>query len=464
MTTLTWDDRRRQAAIDTARYVNHEMKTWVDHVKQFGYTRTPGDKMPRANACRPYRFAVQDVIFALTALRHAKEYSAVEIDVFLACDPKYESLEVIPKGQDLYPYEPLAAARALTLMVLSEAFRCSGSLRLRFTNNVERTEGERQQQQQEEKKRNQGRVPLAIVHLAEALGVAGIDPESGVLEPAAAGLLYAFLTGFPPSLLGRIQQLAGQGLLSIERACYLVQHGVWTIAELEGLILSCPYPDLVLDGEVQPEQRHLYHHAQVQARTALLGGVLDRALQSREAPFDGKLSEPLKTIKGRVEGGTPQADQVNGKPAPAGRDVEDNDRALKISFDAELCARRYELAPIEFDWNLPAWQPFAARGKLAGTPIGRVDTLIALLRPRDAAGLRLRFAADLKIAANASGPGRVVALVVPQDFNDLLELEQKELVKSADAASVALLVCPESARTLDGYAREKLNRSRVLPE
>ena len=34
----------------------------------------------------------------------------------------------------------------------------------------------------------------------------------------------------------------------------------------------------------------------------------------------------------------------------------------------------------------------------------------------------------------------------------------------AEAAGAWLLVCPETARNLDAFTREKLNRSRVLPE
>jgi hypothetical protein len=58
----------------------------------------------------------------------------------------------------------------------------------------------------------------------------------------------------------------------------------------------------------------------------------------------------------------------------------------------------------------------------------------------------------------------VVAVVVPLDFNDLKPEPQAALLRKASEARVILLVCPETTRTLDGYACDKLNRSRVLPE
>lgn len=466
------EQRRNLATQQMSPYIAKQMAAWMQLVDDFGYTRTQGDKMPRANAWRPYRFAVQDVIFALAAIRHAKEANAIEIDVFLALDPKYAG--DVPPGHDRYPYEPLSAARALTLMVLSEAFRCGVPLLLRFTNNVERTDDERRHQ--ESMRQNKGRVPASIMQLAALHGISGIDAESGEVCPGESRQLYVALAGFPDSLRSGILQLAQQGLLSLERACYLVQHGVWTVPELEGLIRGCPYPDLVLNGEVQPEQRHLYHHAQLHARTALLGGVLDRALLGRDAPMDQapETSQP-QSVKGRAEGASCDADKVAGQPVKPGKDVEDDDRDVNIGFDADLIARKYKVAEAEPEpLCIPQWRPMALRegdpAWINGVP--RESTLIALLRARDEAGLVQYLDSDLERAAacsqSAKGP---VAVVVPEDFNDLpVEVQREFFNKAAQLSNqtgnhgVWLLICPESVRTLDDYAREKLSRSRVLPE
>ncbi len=466
------EQRRNLATQQMSPYIVHQMNAWMKLVDDFGYTRTQGDTMPRANAWRPYRFAVQDVIFALAAIRHAKEANAIEIDVFLALDPKYA--DEVPQGHDRYPYEPLSAARALTLMVLSEAFRCGVPLLLRFTNNVERTDDERRQQ--ESMRQNRGRVPALIMQLAALHGIGGIDADSGEVRPAQARQLYVALAGFPDNLRSGILQLAQQGLLTLERACYLVQHGVWTVPELEGLIRGCPYPDLILNGEVQPEHRHLYHHAQFHARTALLGGVLDRALLARDATITlAQAANEPKPVKGRAEGASCEPDTVAGQPIKPGKDVEDDDRDVIISFDADLIARKYKVADTEPEpLCIPPWRPMALHdGEPAwvnGVP--RESTLVALLRPRDEAGLAQYLNSDLERAAACSQSEQCpVAVVVPQDFNDLQVEDQRQFSNKATQLSnqpgnhgVWLLICPESVRTLDDYAREKLSRSRVLPE
>lgn len=456
----------RQLLLDAiqSEHVPYGLRKLVEHIDAFGYTRTAEDKMPRANAWRPYRFAVQDVIFACTVMRHSKERNAIEVDVFLTAEPRYRTAhDLVPQGQTardaapadepLYPYEPLAAAKALTLMLLSEAFRCGAAMRLRFTENVERTEQERSGG------KKQGRVPFAILQLARDHGTPLPDVESGVLQPVQAVPLYAALTGFPKHLSERIGALVRDGLLTLERACYLVQHGVWTLSELEGLISGCPFPDLVLDGEVQPENRHLYHFAQIHARAALLGGVLDRALLARDPSFAGKVAGAIAVPKGRGEG-TTQSDSA--KP---GLDVEDDERDLSIGYDAVRGARTYRLGPAERPMPLPAWQPWSERiMDERWRDVQQGETLVALLRPRDESGLLQFLKADIEVAARAVEAGVRVAIVVPLDFDDLKAAEQEAFLSQAKSSGVLLLVCPETTRTLDGYAREKLSRSRVLPE
>ena len=64
----------------TAPFLQHQMQTWIQHVRDLGYTRTTTDTMPRAHEWRPYRFAVQDIILALTTLRHPKARNCIEVD------------------------------------------------------------------------------------------------------------------------------------------------------------------------------------------------------------------------------------------------------------------------------------------------------------------------------------------------------------------------------------------------
>ena len=461
---LTAEERRELAVRAGVPYLAHGIRTWVKAVDDFGYAREPGGKLPRATVRRPYRIACQDHIVALFVVRHAKESDALEVEVFLAYEPFYLGEppdDLPPPGQPRYPYKPLTAARALTLTLLSEAFRCGASLRLRFTRDVERADGD---------PAKHGRVPAALVQLAALYGVEGIDPESGVLEPAQARPLYIALTQFPPDLDTAIRRLAADGLLSAERASYLIHHGVWSVPELEGIVRSSPYPDLVLDGEVPPEQRSLYRHAQLLVRTALLGGMLDRVLTARNPAFpkDVTAADP-KIPKGRDPSARPALDTADGQAAEAGQDVEDHERDVRIAFDPAWSARRYTPGPLEADpLDISAdWQPAATRGN-APPWKGRMapgGVLVALLRARDEAELLRELDDDLRHAGGCPKPtGGGVAVVVPKEFDGLPPDEQQRFLAAAAAAGVWLVVAPERTAVLDANGRTKLTRSRVLPE
>ena len=411
-------------------FLHQGIEILLKHIERFKYDRTPGSKLPRANAWRPYRFAIQDVIFAATAIRHSQELKCTEVDVFLTDD--------FIEGYDEY-----AATRALALLLLSEAFRCGVPLALRFTGNVEG-----------------GRVPRALLQLAQRQGIRIPDPQAGWLRPAEGSQLYAALTGFPQTLRLRIQQLTDDGLLSIERACYMIHHGVWTVPEVEGLIRGSPYPDLILNGNPQPEQRHIYHHVKIHTRAAILGGYLDRALLVRHSDTVGDAATNAEPRPG-VYGGDKDMD---GNPK---QEVEDDERNLGIAFDEHLFARIYNCPADQDPAPIPDW--FAARQRPTAFPraIEPGHELVALLRPRDVGGLAHHLAEDIDQArqeAPRRHTGAVVALLVPQDFQELPDGKRQELIKLAATAEIAVLVCPENAKTLDDYAREKLKRSRILPE
>ncbi len=383
------------------------------------YDRSAGAKLPRAEEMRPYRFAVQDVILAAWAMRHAKELDAIEVDAFVAA-------EVVDArtGEGGF-YDELAGAHAALLAILSEAYRVGARMQIRFTKNVE-----------------EGRVPLDVLRLATRHGIGLREPETGWIRAEEGRSLYVALTGFRPKLRQKLEALAKAGLVSMERAAYIVHHGVWSLPEVEGIILGSPYPDMVLAGEVQPEHRHLFDHVQTHARVALLGAYLDRALGARN--HDQVVPETGKVL---------------------GKDAEDDERDMDIRFDPQCMAREYLLLPnrqgsaptAEDSAPLPSWecepltlQPF--------------ERLVALVRPRSAPDLLRSLATDLQQAAvrkeQTPIPNHVVVLV-PYDFHDLSLAVKEHFRDEARRLQVPLLVCPETTRVLDTMARKKMADSRI---
>jgi hypothetical protein len=373
--------------------------------------------LPRATETRPYRFCVQDVVLAIWTMEHREDEADIAVDVFLTSEVYEEGTR-----QGGY-YDELAGATAATLTILSEAYRVGIPLRVQFGKSVE-----------------DGCVPLDIVRLAVRHAVQLAHTRQGRIEPDEGRALYLALTGFPPRLRPAIDLLARQGLMSPERAAFIVHHGVWSLPEVEGIILSSPYPDLVLSGDVMPEQRHLYQHVLTHSRIALMGGLLDRSLMNRDDE-EARLRPESKTL---------------------GLDVEDDERDLDIRTFARFSGREYVQRPTEArgisdSMPLPDWE-------CERTRLQPGERLSVLLRPRVAASLAVELPGDIEQAVvrrDTELKPKVVAVAVPFDFHDLQPALQESFRQAAAARGVMLMVCPETTRSLDQLAQRKMIASRI---
>lgn len=385
--TAVADDSFEKAWLNFDRHVQ-------DYQREHQYDHAKGGKLPRNHIWRPYRYCIQDVVFGVTVVRHWREPNCLEVDVFLTAD--------IPE------YGPLAGARALTHFLLSEAYKCGGTMEIRFTRNVEG-----------------GRIPRQLTELASALDVTFAQPDR--LLPAEAKDLYAALTGFSLSLRAALESLEAAGRIKMARACYVVNHGVWSREQVELLVLGSERPDSILAGEALPQQRHLYYHDLLHARAALMTGMLERILLQRER---------------ESEGGVPF-------------DLEDDTRQFNVTFDGQLYAKTYESEePIPIPWL----HGVDARREVAG---GMSFTVF--VRAHDVADLMLHLATDISDArAYREQVGRPVFVLVTHDFLRLPADRMKSLSEKASDAQVGLLVCPEEAAFFDQDAAQRLARSRVL--
>ncbi|MBU1181112.1 MAG: SMI1/KNR4 family protein [Proteobacteria bacterium] len=378
-------------------------KAWsvfMYHVNNFqnkhSYDHAKGGKLPRNTDWRPYRYCIQDVVFGVTVVRHDQEGNFLQIDVFLTAD--------VPE------YGPLAGARALTAFLLSEAYKCGGTMELRFTKNVEG-----------------GQIPAELQGLARQYGIQLGQKIKGRIEPAEAKALYAAMTGFSQELQNHIQLLEKVGKLQMARACYVVHHGVWSKEQLEMIVLGSENPESILGGQAKPEQRHLYHHDLLHARAALMAGMFERIMLQRERQSD---------------------DGVDF-------DMEDDFRKVEISFDGQLYTKYYHCSePIELAW-------------LYGIDIKQSipENILfqVLVRARDQADLRFHITADIQTAAKMKADKNAPAfLLVPRDFIDMPKDWISQIQSKAAQAGIGILVCPESANTLDVDANQRLATSRVL--
>ena len=383
------------------KYREPGLKNMESHVRQFEEKYLKVGKLPRNHVWRPYRFCVQDVAIGLVVVCHSLENNCLEVDVCLTSD--------VPE------YEPDSGARMTSAFLLSEAYKCGGTMEIRFSEYVEG-----------------GRVPAALCRLARGLGVDLNHVADGRITPSEARQFYMALTGFSPGLRDQIVALSRQGRLSQERACYVVHHGVWTHPEVESIVFGSQRPDSIFSGDTLPEQRHLYVQDILHARAAILGGFLDRKLARRE----------------RVEG-------------DVAIDLEDDTRRLDITFDPGFYAKIYQC-----DEDLPVpWLKGQSQGQEI-VPAGH--RLVALVRAREVSDSNLRFQRDLKVASELvesfrqqSLPAHIFILT-PRDFEELPPDVRNPLLAAAILEGVGVMVCPETVASLDADASRRLTSSRIL--
>lgn len=363
----------------------------------FTYDHKKGGRLPRNHLWRPYRFCVQDVILGITVLRHNRRFNRLDVDVFLTAS--------IPE------YEADSGCRALCLILLSEAHKCGGSMEIHFTPHVEG-----------------GGVPSELAALAKDLGVTLEHVRQGGLTPQEAGRLYLALTGFRAEVRDDILSFGNEGKVSVPGICYAVNHGVWSVEELEVVIYTSQAPDRVLSGGAWPEAYHLFQDDLCCTRNAVMSGYLDRQILHRE-----HLAEGDRVIE-----------------------LEDDHQPVQIFFEPGTGLKCYGLKKGETAVPIP-W--------LANDPgfdaIQGGETLQVLLRARESADLKQRMGDDLEAALALAGEEkrRKTCIMVPADFK---VLDLKEVSKRASQGGVGILLCPEFLNGLNQESMKRLESVRVI--
>ncbi|HUW95601.1 MAG TPA: SMI1/KNR4 family protein [Anaerolineae bacterium] len=394
-----------------ANYLHERLSEWKHrqaglermewHVRRFEDEYLNVGKLPRNHVWRPYRFCVQDVVIGLVVVRHSLQNNWLEVDVCLTSD--------VPE------YEPDSGGRMTSAFLLSEAYKCGGTMEIRFSEHAE-----------------DGKVPTSLCRLAQKLGVDLNHIADGRITPSEARRFYMALTGFSPALQKRIIALSTERKLSQERACYVVHHGVWTCPEVESIVFGSQRPDSIFGGDTLPERRHLHMQDILHARAAILGGFLDRKLARRE----------------RMEG-------------DVAIELEDDTRRLDITLDPTFYAKIYQC-----DEDLLV--PWPRHGDQCQSIVPAGDHLIALVRARDASDFNMHFQQDLEVAcelgksfSERSVPAHIF-LLTPRDFEGVPSGVRDPLLATARARGVGIMVCPETVASLDADASRRLASSRIL--
>ena len=200
-----------------------QFSVYEGHVKTYDEKFRQRNILPKNHDWRPYRWCSRDIVFALLVVRHERFRNCLEADVCLMSSPPQ--------------YPKNSGARVAMGFLLSEAYKCGTSMEIVFSKNVE---------SRIENGEKKGRVPAYIYDLASEMGIKLKHVLEGHITPFEARQMYMQLVGFSQEAQTRVMELCVDGLLTPERACFLVMGGIWSVPEAEAIILGSNNPESLM--------------------------------------------------------------------------------------------------------------------------------------------------------------------------------------------------------------------------
>jgi hypothetical protein len=379
--------------------VAHQLDVFQNHVLEFDAEYLEQDKLPRNHIYRPYRFCSQDVVLGLTVVKHLIDRNALEVDVCLISE--------IPE------YEQYSSTRMMLSFLLTEAFKCGGTLEIDFTKNV-----------------YNGTVPPEIVDFAEYLKVNLSHVNEGKLSSRESLELFLEMAGFSDGVKNKIIKLSFSGAISATRVCYAINKGLWTMPEIESLILGSPNPGGIFSGETPSDIRHLYIQDLAYSKAAVFGGYLDRTLLRRDQVTDDTAIE-----------------------------LEDDINSISVDFCEQYFAKIYSSEnSIEIPWIV---------NNEGSIKLDKNNRLIVLIRPRETAELEMFLQNDIQCAAEAKKQLTVsiqdiTAILVPYEFEDISEAAKMEILLKATQQGIYIMSSKETSFSLNTEASNRLKSAKVL--
>lgn len=247
------------------------------------------NKRPRSFVTRPVQIACQNVIIGLAAFRQETSFDGLRVEVYLTCEVPH-----------LATHE---ANRALTALMLCDAFQNGGTMEIRF--------GTQQKPQV---------VPPGLKRFARSRGFdIGVE-DPFAITPAEARCLFLAITPMPPDLGMRAYELMDRGLISPERLCFTLLSPVWTAIELDYLLAISSRVASILGGGADPALRRARLAELEVARAALMIGTLYRRLDNNDNV--GRLDGKTRVFEDSRQGVTWSVDEERGVVALSGVPAE----------------------------------------------------------------------------------------------------------------------------------------------
>jgi hypothetical protein len=207
---------------------------------------------PKTHHLRPFQLACQNVIIGLAAMRHDAVIDGLSVEYWQTCDVPHVATN---EGN-----------RALTALMLCDAFQAGGTMEISFAKHPER------------------KVPAALRRYGRTLGVElGAEVEGRVsISPFEARRLFLAVTPMPDGLREAAGRAMESGLVSAERLCYSLLSPIWPAIELEFILRCSNRASSILEGGADVEDRSSRLAELEVARAAAIVGTLFRRLDGKD--------------------------------------------------------------------------------------------------------------------------------------------------------------------------------------
>jgi hypothetical protein len=242
-------------------------------------------RKPRTFATRPVRLACQNVVAGLAAFAHDSSFDGLSVAAWQTCELPHVATH--------------EANRAMTALLLCEAFQGGGTMEIRFDRS-------------EYGPHLEGRIPASLRRYARSVGIWLSDGRgSGArIMPAEARDLFLAVTPMPDELRERVDTAVMRGHSSPERLCYTLMSQTWREIELDFMLAVSARAHSILTGGASVEDRGARQAESDVARAAVMLGMFYRRLDSKDtATGDGS---GLRVLEDNRHGVTWQVKPVEG--------------------------------------------------------------------------------------------------------------------------------------------------------
>jgi hypothetical protein len=222
------------------------------------------DKRPRDFIVRPVRIACQNVIVALAAFSQDSTFDGLGVVGWQTCEVSHVATN--------------EANRALTALMLCDAFKNGGTMEVRFDRPARATG-----MKHEILGHPEGKVPAALRRFARTVGVGGISADATAISPVVARKLFRSVTPMPDDLRARVDFATANEGIAPERIYYALMTGTWHPIELDFMLATSARTASILSGGSEWSSRHARQAETEVCRGGLMTSTLFNRLNNHDS-------------------------------------------------------------------------------------------------------------------------------------------------------------------------------------